>query len=175
MDSTEFHPDPHHRRSIRLPDFDYTRPGAYFVTIVCAERALLFEEPCLRDVAEEAWVWLAWQYPYVNLDAHVVMPNHLHGIIMMDDLRRGGSRTAPTTPRKPIGRLVGAFKTVSTKRINQLRGMPGVPVWQRNYYEHVIRDDEDLQRVRAYIVENPARWDQDPENVSISSIRQIVI
>ncbi len=69
------------------------------------------------------------------------MPNHLHGVIMIDDIGRGGSRTAPTdmAKRKPLGRLIGAFKTVSTKQINILRGMSGAPVWQRNYYEHVIR------------------------------------
>lgn len=77
---------------------------------------------------------------------------------------RDGSRTAPTVTRKPIGRIIGAFKTVSTKRINELRGTPGAPVWQRNYYEHIIRDEESLHRIREYIVNNPMQWELDREN-----------
>jgi REP element-mobilizing transposase RayT len=65
------------------------------------------------------------------------------------------------TKRKPLGRLVGAFKTVSTKQINQLRDMPGVPFWQRNYWEHIIRNEESLGRIREYIENNPARWAED--------------
>jgi hypothetical protein len=124
------------------------------------------------------------------LDEWVLMPNHFHGIIVIHDVcdvvsgwdglccrggsRGGGSRTAPTTPvamadaipvkQKPLGRLVGAFKTVSTKHINQIRGTPGLPVWQRNYYEHVIRNDASLNRIRRYILENPSRWGEDHEN-----------
>jgi REP element-mobilizing transposase RayT len=156
----------YHRRSIRLPAYDYAQAGAYFVTIVCRDRALLLEAPRFREVVEETWLWLADQYESVHLDEFVVMPNHLHGIIVIEDKCRGGSRAAPTqTPkRKPLGQLVGAFKTVSTKRINEIRGTLGVPVWQRNYYERVIRDDEELNRVRQYVVDNPAHWEEDREN-----------
>jgi len=119
-------------------------------------------------VADECWMWLADQYPYVTLDASVIMPNHLHGIIVIDDggddARTGDSRIAPTdapTTRKPLGRLVGAFKTVSTKRINEMRGTPGAVFWQRNYWEHVICNEADLNRIRAYIQNNPARWADD--------------
>lgn len=93
------------------------------------------------------------------------MPNHLHGIIVIvADDRRSGSRTAPTGRRKPLGRLVGAFKTVTTKQINIARGTPGLPVWQRNYYEHIIRNDQSLNRIRQYIADHPARWTFDREN-----------
>ena len=128
----------------------------------------------------------------MTLDVWVVMPNHLHGIVIIHDesssrIRTGGSRTAPTVTaptstapttsapaptdhistdiarvgRKPLGRLVGAFKTVSTKRINGLRGTPGMPFWQRNYWEHVIRNDASLQRIRRYVDTNPALWADD--------------
>jgi REP element-mobilizing transposase RayT len=108
------------------------------------------------------------------------MPNHLHGIIIINDRRRGGSRTAPTAVGlpKPLGRLVGAFKTVSTKRINEMRGTPGVPVWQRNYYEHIIRNEVELAHVRQYITDNPARWEDDSEHPRMQSlfpIRRIVL
>ena len=103
------------------------------------------------------------------MDEWVVMPNHLHGIIVIVDAAcRGGSRTAPTNlaRHKPLGRLIGAFKTVSTKRINAIRDTPNLPVWQRNYYEHIIRDDEELNRIRQYIADNPMQWEMDSENPS---------
>ena len=159
-------PARHRRRSIRLPAYDYAQTGAYFVTVVCKDRALLFEDPRFYAVVKEVWLWLADQYESVYLDEYVVMPNHLHGIILIRNTRRGGSRTAPTegSQGKPLGRLVGAFKTVSTKRINDIRGTPGLPVWQRNYYEHVIRNEEEMNRVRQYIIDNPVHWEQDWEN-----------
>jgi REP element-mobilizing transposase RayT len=343
-----YDPSRHHRRSIRLKGYDYSRPGAYFITIVAQDRACLFGKVVdgvmhlseVGQIVAESWQWLAAQYDYVTLDAWVVMPNHIHGIIVItdqggddtvggddggrggddgggggddggrggddggrggndvggggndggrggddggrggddggrggddggrggddggrggddggrggdngggggndggrggddvggggddggrggddvggggndggrggDDGGRGGSRTAPTanapttsnaptapdaptvnaptanapttsnaptapdaptvnaptTPakRKTVGRLVGAFKTVSTKRINDQRGTPGAQVWQRDFYEHIIRDAAALARIRRYIVENPARWASDPEN-----------
>jgi REP element-mobilizing transposase RayT len=92
------------------------------------------------------------------------MPNHLHGIII---ICRGSSRTAPTrnTQRiKPLSRLIGAFKTVSTKQINLIRKTPARKLWQRNYYEHIIRNEKQLNHIRRYIAENPANWQTDQEN-----------
>jgi REP element-mobilizing transposase RayT len=170
------------RRSIRLKGYDYSQPGAYFVTIVAQEREGLFgdihaEEMDLSEVGQlvaDTWEWLGRQYPHVELDTWVVMPNHLHGIILITDIssstpnRRGGSRAAPTKPavstRKPLGQLVGAFKTVSTKRVNRLHNTPGTRLWQRNYYERVIRNEAELEDIQAYIVNNPAGWDEDAEN-----------
>ena len=122
----------------------------------------------------DSWVWLSSQYGYVDLDEYVVMPNHMHGILVITDDGRGGSRTAPTTDakRKSVGRLIGAFKTVSTKRINEIRKTPGAKLWQRNYYEHIIRNDDDLNRIRHYIADNPLRWDQDPENPFLFNMKK---
>ncbi|MDO8615561.1 MAG: transposase [Dehalococcoidia bacterium] len=154
------------RNSLRLPTYDYTLPGAYFVTLVCKDRELLFDSPLFRQIAQTAWLELEALYEDVTLDTHVVMPNHFHGIIVLGAPRRGGSRTAPTAPliRKPLGRLVGAFKTMSTKRINQIRGTPAHTVWQRNYHERVIRHERELNAVREYILDNPRRWAEDVEN-----------
>ena len=110
-----------------------------------------------------AWEWLATRYPHVKLDEYVVMPNHLHGIIAIADTGRGGSRTAPTV-RKPLGRLVAAFKTVATKQLNLVQGTPGQLLWQRNFYERVIRNDDEMDRVREYIIGNPMQWGIDAEN-----------
>ena len=175
-------PDAFHRRSLRLPGYDYTQPGAYFVTLVAQGRLCLFGEIAdgemqLNEVGEivaQAWQWLARQYPYVDIDEWVIMPNHLHGIIWIvnnDASGRGGSRPAPTThpvhPQKSLGRLIGAFKTTSTKQINILNHTPGAALWQRNYYEHVIRNDDDLRRIREYICNNPLRWALDRENTPL--------
>ena len=140
-----YDPEKHHRRSIRLKGYDYSGAGAYFITICTQNRACLFgevveEEMRLNEmgrIVAETWRWLATQYDYVELDEWIVMRNHVHGIIVITGDRRGGSRTAPTemravptVPRESSGRLVGAFKTVSAKRINERRGTRGAPVWQ---------------------------------------------
>jgi REP element-mobilizing transposase RayT len=163
----------HDRRSTRLRGYDYTAPGAYFVTIVAYQREMMFEPPHVRKIVDDCWLALAELYAPVTLDEYVVMPNHFHSILIIDEPRRGGSRTAPTpapNPRKPLGRLIGAFKTMSAKRINLRAGTPGAPVWQRNYYERIIRDEDELNRTRQYILDNPSNWDADPENPVASSL-----
>jgi REP element-mobilizing transposase RayT len=93
--------------------------------------------------------WLADQHPYVTLDEWCVVPDHVHGILVL-----GGSQTGFHCDRRPIGRLVGAFKTVSTKQINLMRGTPGTMVWQPGYHDRPIRDDEERRRIREYIRTN---------------------
>jgi len=173
-----YHPDRYHRRSIRLEGYDYSRAGAYYVTIVCKDRVSLFEDPTLRAIADEAWLWLREQYPHVDLDEYVVMPNHLHGIVVISDVVQGGSRAAPTASvpkRKALGSIIGAFKTVSTKRINEVLDTPGSPVWQRDFWERIIRSEAELNRIREYIAENPARWESDPENPSMVQGVEVVL
>jgi REP element-mobilizing transposase RayT len=142
------------------------------VTACTKGRACLFGEVVSGElqlsevgrIVTETWAWLTIQYPYVELDVFVIMPNHIHGIIVVQEKGgRGRSQTAPTK-RKSLGRLIGAMKTVSTKSINQRRGTPGAAVWQRNYYEHVIRSDNSLNRIREYILDNPGQWNFDREN-----------
>ena len=173
--------DIHHRKSTRLPNRNYAADGMYFVTICTIERECLLGKilngkMILNEFgrfAEAALTWIPKQYTYVKLDAHVVMPNHVHAILCLSDeghcedaARRGGSRTAPTTthipsrPRKSLGRLVGVFKTVSTKWINVMRDAPGEPIWQRNYHDRIIRNADELYRVRQYIAENPQKWSE---------------
>jgi REP element-mobilizing transposase RayT len=185
----KFDPQKHHRHSIRLKGYDYARAGAYFVTIVTWHREMLFGdvidgEMVLNDfgqIVSEKWQWLETQYPYIELGAWIVMPNHFHGILVIHDVGRGGSRSAHVddgtavnrgdsriapTPikRKLLGGLIGAFKTVSTKQINLLRYVEGQVVWQRNYYEHIIRNEREMNRISRYIESNPSRWADDGEN-----------
>jgi putative transposase len=172
---------PKRRRSIRLKGYDYSQAGGYFVTICTRNRECLFGEIVdgnirLNDLGRgvaKCWQWLAEQYPYIQLDEWIVMPNHFHGILLIMNELRGGSRTAPTK-QKPLGRLIGAFKTVSTKQINEYRDTPYAPLWQRNYYEHVIRNETDLEEIRAYIENNPAKWLEDenhPAN-AVGAVRE---
>jgi REP element-mobilizing transposase RayT len=163
------------RRSIRLKGYDYTQPGAYFITIVTQNRACLFGkvvdgEMRLNEfgkIVEFTWYDLVNHGVGIELDAFVVMPNHVHGIVIIaDDPVGAGSEPAPTLGRKRHGlpEIVRQFKTFSARRINEHRKTPGAVVWQRNYYEHIIRSDESLNRIRQYIVENPLRWAFDREN-----------
>lgn len=167
-----YNPQKHHRRSIRLPGYDYTQPGMYYVTLRVDNRAWnTRQNPPARMAAivngggvrltrigrivARTWTWLSRHHPYVELDAWVIMPDHLHGIIVILD---DDEMPTPVSKRKPLGRLVGAFKTVSTKALNQLWETSGARFWQRNYYEHIVRDMGDLGRIRAYIANNPRRW-----------------
>ena len=172
-----YDPEIHHRRFIRLRGYDYSQPGSYYVTRCTQGKEHLFGQIVeggmhrneLGDYVARCWQWLAKQYPYVLLDEWTVMPNHLHGIIVITD-SRGASRSALTTgtapaptKRKPLGRLVGAFKTVSTDRLNETRGTQGSLLWQRDFYEHIIRNEDELNKIREYIRTNPLRWVSDPE------------
>jgi putative transposase len=171
-------PQYHHRRSVRLPGYDYGQAGGYFVTICAHQRACLFGDivdgethlSAFGQVVAEIWEGMPEHHPHVELDAFVVMPNHVHGILHI--LRRGTACRAPTytTARfaEPVPgslpTIIRSFKSAVTKRINEIRGTSGQPVWQRNYYEHVIRTQDDLDDIRQYILGNPAKWSEDHDN-----------
>jgi REP element-mobilizing transposase RayT len=166
-----YDPEIHHRHSIRLRGYDYSQSGQYYVTICTHKNERLFGEIIrgemrrneFGDSVASCWEWLARQCSYIALDDWVVMPNHLHGIVAITDCR-GGSRTAPTK-RKTLGRLIGAFKTVSTDQLNEIRGNPGAQLWQRDFYDHIIRNEDELIKIREYIRTNPLRWGFDPEDM----------
>jgi REP element-mobilizing transposase RayT len=172
----KYDPNTHHRRSVRLPAYDYTQPGAYFVTVVTHQRQCLFGEivdgrvmaNAYGEAVAQEWLRSTQMRREIQLDAFVVMPNHIHGIVTMGDQPIVGAHgRAPLQLHRPprsLGSFVAGFKSAMTRRVNEVRGTPRLPVWQRNYYEHVIRNEEELDRVRQYIVDNPTRWEQDPEN-----------
>lgn len=150
----KYDPDKHHRRSIRLQGYDYTQGGAYFVTIVTHNRAGLFDDIVLRRVVESHWRNIPRHFPNVVLDEWIVMPNHLHGIIVITD----------DAPSDSLGAIIGNFKSVTARRINAIRKTLGAPVWQRNYWERIVRNENGLNRIREYIINNPANWNTDEEN-----------
>jgi putative transposase len=164
------------RRQLRLKDFDYRQEGAYFITICTHNRKCWLAEIIdhevrlnnLGKVIESEWLQTAILRPYVALDAYVVMPNHFHGIFSLKGQERATQRVAPTKDQpsqglKPasVGSIIGQFKSQVTKRIIRVKGPTKEPFWQRNYYEHVIRDEDDLNRIREYIQNNPIRWLED--------------
>jgi putative transposase len=167
-----------HRRSIRLPNYNYSQVGAYFVTIVTFQREYRFGEiqhgkMNLNNAGQIVWnVWnsLPERYPTVTLDTAVVMPNHFHGIVMIDEPVVGVIHELPLQDRAQRRRMtlplvVGYFKMNSAKQINKLSNSSGVPIWQRNYYEHIIRNDEENNRVQFYIDSNIDNWAKDDENL----------
>lgn len=163
------------RRSIRLPGYDYSQAGAYFVTLCVHDRACLFGEVVdgamrlneLGALVASEWLRTATIRPQVTLDEFVVMPNHFHAIIAIEDSRRGVlpyARPRFRSPAESLGSIVRGFKSATTTLINSMRNSPGVPVWQRNFYEHVIRNEAELTRIQEYIVNNPLQWYLDREN-----------
>jgi putative transposase len=185
---SKFDPKKHHRHSIRLPNYDYSQSGAYFVTIVAWHRECLFGEVVNREmrlnkfglVAIQQWEKLPKRFRNIELGIYVIMPNHVHGIIVIKNGRGTAgnpsdydgepSRRAPTHEQfqKPIRgsipTIIRSYKSAVSYRINLMRGTQDVPVWQRNYYEHIIRNERDLQNKTDYIEANPILWDQDSEN-----------
>ena len=169
------------RRSLRLPGYDYRTPGAYFITIVTHERRSLFgrvandsvEPTAMGAIAQELWLEIPQHFPHVQLDAFIVMPNHIHGLILLAWSPEVGARHAVPLPRaeafgqpRPgsLPTIVRSYKSAVTRRINLQRQTPGHPVWQRNYWEYVVRSEAALARIRDYIAANPYRWRQDPLN-----------
>ena len=161
-------PVPHHR-SLRLPGYNYSQDGAYFVTVCTNHRislfgsihAGLFIPNEAGTEIEGVWRTILIRFPQVELDEFVVMPNHVHGILLFQDAQSGGAS---------LSGVVGAFKSLSTLAYGRgVRHQGWLPfdgrLWQAGFYEHVIRSDEALQRIRSYVQENPARWEQDHENV----------
>jgi len=178
------------RRSLRLREYDYRATGAYFVTVCTKDRLSLFGEidhgNMVRnefgDIVVACWSDLPHHFPKIQLDCFIVMPNHIHGLIDITEKLFenpvGAQHAAPvpgTTVRNSprnvqpgsLAAIVRSFKAASARRINLSSGAPGATIWQRNYYEHVVRDDSELQRVREYIVNNPARWAEDEENPNV--------
>ncbi len=156
-----------YRRSIRLRNYDYRQEGAYFVTICTYRHAKLFGtiidgQMLANDLGEtvrQQWEYMSKARSNVLLDHFVVMPNHLHGVIVIEVAQKNGSST--TVKSGSLGAIVGQFKAAVTRWAKAHGLDEGYPVWQRNYYERIVRDEKSLNRFRQYIIENPARWELD--------------
>lgn len=152
--------DIHQRQSIRLKGYDYSSNGAYFVTICVYDRESVLEDPIAASAVCDAWKCLSRRFQGVETDEFVVMPNHVHGIVVLDrGVVRGGASPAPT-----LADVVCAFKSISVIAANRALGRSGRPFWQRNYYERVVRNEHELEAIREYVRNNPVAWDEDPNN-----------
>lgn len=173
-----------HRRSIRLKDYDYSQMGAYFVTIYAHKRECLFGEISqdvmilneIGNVARSNWIAIPEHFAHVDLDAFVVMPNHVHGILLFEfDNSRQKRSSQPLAKQNPIigaksgslGAVVGSYKASVTKQVNQIFNQQPQHVWQRNYYERIIRNERELLAIRTYIENNSLKWQLDTENLDI--------
>ena len=201
-------PKSNHRRSIRLREYDYSQPGAYFITIVSYQRKNLFGhiidgEMILNqagEIVEKTWLDISKHFPNARCDIYVIMPNHLHGIIeiiengpvgarnashqpnqtynnieFMNDKPVGATHESPLPKRrsgpkpKSIGVMVGLFKAAVTKQLLETGKLTLEKIWQRNYYEHIIRNEDDYQQIADYIESNPTNWEYDQENPDLQS------
>jgi len=167
----------HHRCSIRLRGWDYTNPGAYFVTICTYKKANTFDEPRYREIAENTWRYIPKQQHAACVSLHdwILMPNHLHGIIVLGEREVVSTDSMQTKGAKSgsIASIISNYKSLVTRRINNIRGTPGGKVWQRGYYERIIRNEREYDAVRAYIIANPDRWGEDPDNLDWLINRQL--
>lgn len=184
MNRNDTSPEYRGRRSLRLKDFDYSREGAYYVTICTYHRRCALGHITGTDMILNKWGTIASQEWYrstamraeIESDAFIVMPNHIHGILLICSV--GASGCSPKMEarqtknsfnrdgfaKRSLASFIAGFKAAVTTRTNMFRGTPGKPFWQRNYYEHIIRDEAMLFQCRMYIEQNPLKWAMDKEN-----------
>jgi putative transposase len=196
----KFDPRIHHRRSLRLKDYDYATAGAYFVTICTQHRECLFGEivaGVMRlndagDLIHDVLSQLSIKYAGVEIDEFIVMPNHIHKIVLLNMNVGAGPRACPdnvgpniqllrgqphgVAPTMSLPDVVHRFKSLTTARyVHGVKRKAWLPfpgkLWQRNYYEHIIRNEYDLNEIREYILYNPLKWELDmenPQNITIN-------
>jgi putative transposase len=196
-----FKPESLQRRSIRLKDYDYSQEGMYFITVCAQNHECLFgliEDGVMKlnklgKIVQDEWLKTSEIRSHIELDVFVVMPNHFHGIVLINDSCRGVSPYAPMmgdspmgvyqyaptngcqgtddknklrSPSQTIGAIIRGFKSSVTTQINTLRKTPFIPVWQRNYYEHIICDEDSYSKISDYIMGNPFNWEKDDYFIS---------
>lgn len=186
----KYDPSKHHRRSIRLKGYDYHNAGAYFVTICTKNRVCVLDDPIVQAIIYDVWLALPLWFPTIELDEFVIMPNHVHFVIWLDVQDVGtslagvlngqdkdGGKPRPyiiPSPQKTnlnptLGDVVGAFKSLVFKvYLNWIKANDPsrrAKFWQDNYYEHIIRNDRELNAIRQYIIDNPINWSVDRDNL----------
>ncbi|MEA5594175.1 transposase [Rivularia sp. UHCC 0363] len=178
-----YNPKIHHRRSIRLKSYDYTQEGAYFITICTKNKQCIFGDikqgeiklNSLGMIAYNCWQEIPQHFPHIKLDIFVIMPNHIHGILWInqtiskeDKPRQYGKMVAGSIPC-----VIRSYKSAVTRQINQICNQKSIsPVWQRNFYENINRNEESLESIRKYILNNPLNWENDSENPGQISLQE---
>lgn len=176
-----YDPQKHHRRSIRLKGYDYTQPGAYYITICTEARQCLFGKVVkgqmglnlLGYIARFCWSQIPAHFPHIQLDTYIIMPDHLHGILVIIDDTTVGTPHCRVPTKEQFGKpvrgsiptAIRSFKGAVTKQIHGFCETTEVPIWQSGFYESIIRDEESLNCRRQYISENPQRWEDNPQKL----------
>ncbi|MDX2079131.1 MAG: transposase [bacterium] len=165
-----YNPNIHHRRSLRLQDYDYSQTGVYFVTICTHLREKLFGEihneymhlNQIGMITQTCWRAIPDHFPHVETDEFIVMPNHIHGILVFtafSDVSPSRQFSKPISGSLSV--VIASFKSSVTRKIKQFNANFATPVWQKNYHEHIIRDEISLSTIRNYVINNPSTWGKD--------------
>ena len=173
------------RKTLRLRTHDYSQPAAYFLTICTDQKRCRLSRvndgqvtlTPVGHIVRQSWHDLPTRFPHVIQDIFVIMPNHIHAILFVGvglaPPAVNTSTASAAAPRVSLSGIIGAFKSISTINTNRLSQRLGDLLWQRSYYEHIIRDAEDMKKVQRYILENPMRWELDPENTKPTYVLSI--
>jgi putative transposase len=169
-------PKPTRRSSLRLMNFDYSTAALYFLTVCTSARKTILGTVCegmlqpsaMGRIVSECWFELPYHYARLELGAFVVMPNHIHGLISLHDPAGAGLRPAPTTAT--LSEIVGVFKSFSSRRIHATSASSPKKIWQRGFYEHIVRNSDECEGINRYILQNPARWEFDRENPKAQNV-----
>ena len=166
----------YHRTTLRLKGYDYSSAGIYFVTIRSQLRIPIFGEiktgklilNQFGSFVNQSWLEIPVHFKGVKLDEYIIMPDHFHGLIIITGKTNGDNKSRCEVTSHllfpTLGQIIAYFKYKSTKLINACRNSIGVKIWQRNYYEHIIRDYYDLRNTRLYIRNNPLKWSNKYDN-----------
>lgn len=157
-----YNPEIHHRRTIRLQEYDYSSDGLYFITICTHQHKTTLGKNIdgqmtlsrSGEIIEKVWNELNTKFPNIICHEYTIMPNHLHGIIQIKNDIVG--EQTPPLQQTTLGNIIAFFKYKTTKQVNS-----DTPLWQRNYYEHIIRNQQAYEEIAAYIIENPINWRND--------------
>ncbi len=166
-------------KSMRLAGYNYSWPGAYFVTVCTFDKRCMFgrvvnEKMNINSygkIVKREWIVSCKSYPDVYCDYYIVMPNHFHAIVFINKPQSASGASPRQSDAVPVTRkdrrqmllpkIVGRFKMQAAKHINLIRNTSGRAIWQRSYYDHIIRNEEDLTQKREYIINNPIKWELD--------------
>ena len=167
-----FNPNKHHRRSIRLKGYDYSQAGLYFITICCQDRIWRFgkienNEMILNEygqIAFDEWMKLTERFSNFELDIFQIMPNHIHGVIRVWATARVAHTDTKMDAKTTVSDIVGAYKSLVANgclKIHKSKNETMGKLWQRNYYEHIIRNEQSYLHITEYIINNPLKWQED--------------
>ena len=167
---------PRRLNSLRLKGYDYSQPGAYFVTTVTHQKASLFgkalnDKMQLNDIGKivkAVWNKLPEHYPNIELGTFVIMPNHMHGIIIINDIVGAGLRPAPTQKKQHgLSEIMRAFKSFSSRGIHKADEFSPERIWQRGFHDRIIRNEDEWRKIHLYIESNPINWEDNDENPTL--------